>query len=91
MSYFKPKRPERNVKLVFPFEVAFRTHRGEHAALKVAYCTACTLEYRTRRDIRGLLRYSFSNLADASGFAMAFGGEQITLATNGSTETRAEG
>ena len=92
MSYgFKPPKAMRDVNLAFPFQVAFRTHRGEHTSLMVEYCRQRSLEHRTRRDMRGLLRYCFARVGDAAGFATAFGGEQITVANgvaNGPSDVR---
>jgi len=77
-----------NINGGFPHQVAFKIAERGPSELMDEYCSARTLSHRTRRDMRGYLRYCFARQADADGFAATFGGERIDIATTEAPESR---
>lgn len=85
---FEQRPGERNINGRFPYQVAFRFADSGTIELMDNYCSARFMPHRTRRDMRGRLRYCFASPTLADEVADAFGGDRIDVATKESPDGR---
>jgi hypothetical protein len=81
---FRRQRRKADINSEFPHQVALRVpSRGLRALLAHmdTYCAANLMPHRTRRDMRGRLRYCFLVPEHADIFANNFGGEKISVSS----------
>ena len=71
----------RSVNFAFPHQVVVCEANQSVIELMDNYCSARFLSFRTRRDMRGQLRYCFATSTLADEFWDQFGGDRIEVAT----------
>jgi hypothetical protein len=83
---FKRQGRKPDINGEFPHQVALRVPSEGLRALLTdmdTYCAANLMPHRTRRDMRGRLRYCFLLPQHADTFASYFGGEKINVSSKG--------
>jgi hypothetical protein len=88
MSWFAHRLHVPHISPGFPYQVACDRTGPEFVDLMDNYCSARLIQYRKWQDMRGQLRYCFSDAALADGFANTFGGIRIDIATSKSPDAR---